>query len=189
MLSVLGASAWLPFLPMAPIQVLANNLLYDLSQTAIPTDNVDPEYLARPRRWEIREIGRFMLFMGPISSVFDYLTYLTLYFLFGAQTPAQAPLFQTGWFVESVISQTLIVHIIRTHRLAFVESRASLPLIVMGVLVCVIGISLPYSPFAASLGFTPLPGLYWPVLTALILGYFLLTHVMKRWLHRRFGLE
>ncbi len=189
MFSVLGASAWLPFLPMAPIQVLANNLLYDLSQTAIPTDNVDPEYLARPRRWEIRDIGRFMVFMGPISSVFDYLTYLALFFVFGAQTPAQAALFQTGWFVESLISQTLIVHIIRTHRLAFVESRASLPLILMGALVCAIGISLPYSPFASSLGFTPLPTLYWPILAALIVGYFVLTHVMKAWLHRRFALE
>ncbi len=189
MFSVLGASAWLPFLPMAPIQVLANNLLYDLSQTAIPTDNVDPEYLARPRRWEIRDIGRFMAFIGPISSVFDYLTYLTMYFIFAAQTPAQASLFQTGWFVESLISQTLIVHIIRTHRLAFVESRASLPLIVMGVLVCAIGITLPYSPVASSLGFTPLPAAYWPILAALILGYFVLTHVMKTWLHRRFGLE
>lgn len=187
MFSVIGASAWLPFLPMAPIQVLANNLLYDISQTAIPTDNVDPEYLLRPRRWEIRDISRFMLFIGPISSIFDYATYLVLYFVFGAQTVAQASLFQTGWFVESVVSQTLIIHILRTHRLAFIESRASLPLTVLTLLVCLTGMVLPYSPLAPLLGFSPLPLAYWPILAAMVLTYVGLTHVMKRWLYRRFG--
>ena len=189
MFSVIGASAWLPFLPMAPIQVLANNLLYDISQTAIPTDNVDPEYLLRPRRWEIRDISRFMLFMGPISSIFDYATYLMMYYIFGAQNIAQASLFQTGWFVESVVSQTLIIHVLRTHRLAFIESRASLPLMVLTALVCLIGVGLPYSPLAPWLGFTPLPALYWPILATMVLAYLGLTHVMKIWLHRRFGVE
>jgi P-type Mg2+ transporter len=189
MLSVLGASAWLPFLPMAPIQILANNLLYDFSQTATPTDNVDAEYLARPRRWEIGNIGRYMLFVGPISSIFDYAIYLTMYFGFGARTGAQASLFQSGWFVESLLSQTLIIHIIRTGRLAFIESRASLPLTVMSIGVCLIGIILPYSPLAPGLQLTPLPMSYWPILLAMILTYLALTHLMKKWLHQRFGVE
>jgi Mg2+-importing ATPase len=188
MFSVLGASAWLPFLPMAPVQVLTNNLLYDFSQTAIPTDNVDEEYLARPRRWEIGNIGRYMLCIGPLSSVFDYATYLTMYFLFGASTPAQAALFQTGWFVESIISQTLIIHVIRTRRLAFFESRASVPLTLTTLTVCLVGMYLPYSAFAAAFGFVPLPWAYWPILALMIVLYLALTHIMKLWFHRRFGL-
>ncbi len=189
MFSVVGASAWLPFLPMAPMQVLANNLLYDISQTAIPTDNVDEEYLLRPRRWEIRDIGRFMLFIGPISSIFDYATFLVLYFIFGAKDPSHASLFQTGWFVESILSQTLIIHVIRTRRLAFIESRASLPLILTGGLACLIGIVLPYSPLAKPLGLTPLPGSYWPILAAMVIAYLVLTHAMKVWFNRRFALD
>ncbi len=189
MFSVIGASAWLPFLPMAPVQVLTNNLLYDFSQTAIPTDAVDAEYLARPRRWEIGNIGRFMVAIGPISSLFDYGTYATMYFLFGARTPARAALFQTGWFVESIISQTLIIHVIRTGRLAFIESRASVPLMLTSLGVCAVGATLPYSPFAGALGFVPLPPLYWPILAAMVLAYLALTHIMKVWFHRRFGLD
>lgn len=189
MLSVIGASAWLPFLPMAPVQVLTNNLLYDFSQTAIPTDNVDEEYLARPRRWEIGNIGRYMLFIGPISSIFDYVTFLTLYFLFGAATGAQASLFQTGWFVESLVSQTLIIHVIRTRRLAFIESRASPALLATSLIVCAVGIWLPFSPFGAALGFVRLPALYWPLLAVMIVAYLALTHLMKIWFHRRFGLD
>lgn len=188
MFSVLGASAWLPFLPMAPVQVLTNNLLYDFSQTAIPTDNVDPEYLEKPRRWDIGNIGRYMLFIGPISSIFDYTTYFMMYFLFGARTVAQAPVFQTGWFVESLVSQTLIIHVIRTTRLAFVESRASNPLLLTSLAACCIGIWLPYSSFARALGFVSLPGLYWPLLALMVMAYLVLTHLMKIWFHRRFGL-
>jgi P-type Mg2+ transporter len=189
MFSVIGASAWLPFLPMAPVQVLTNNLLYDFSQTAIPTDNVDEEFLAHPRRWEIGNIGRFMLFIGPISSIFDYATYLTMYFVFDARTIADASLFQTGWFVESLLSQTLIIHIIRTRRLAFIESRASLPLMLTSLAICTIGIWLPFSPFAHALGFTALPPLYWLILAGMLVAYLALTHVMKNWFHRRFGLN
>ena len=189
MFSVIGASAWLPFLPMAPVQVLTNNLLYDFSQSAIPTDNVDEEYLARPRRWEIGNIGRFMLFIGPISSIFDYATYLTMYFIFGARTIASASLFQTGWFVESLLSQTLIIHIIRTRHIAFVESRASLPLMLTSLAICTIGIWLPFSPFAHALGFTSLPPLYWLILAGMLAAYLALTHVMKIWFYRRFGLS
>ena len=189
MFSVLGASAWLPFLPMAPVQVLTNNLLYDFSQTAIPTDNVDEEYLAKPRRWEIGNIGRYMLFIGPISSVFDYATYLVMYFFFHATTLAQASLFQTGWFVESIISQTLIIHVIRTPRLAFIESRASAALTLTTLVVCIVGLWLPYSTFSTALGLVPLPWTYWPLLAVMIVLYIALTHVMKIWFHRRFGLS
>jgi Mg2+-importing ATPase len=189
MLSVLGASAWLPFLPMLPVQVLVNNLLYDISQTAIPTDTVDEEYLQRPRRWEIGNIARFMVCVGPISSLFDYLTFGMLFFLFGTRTPAQAALFQTGWFVESLLSQTLIIHVLRTRHLAFIRSHASLPLTLTTSLVCMLGIGLVYSPLAPALGFVPLPALYWPLLAALLIAYFILTHTVKTWLHRRFGLE
>jgi Mg2+-importing ATPase len=189
MFSVIGASAFLPFLPMAPVQILTNNLLYDFSQTAIPTDNVDEEYLAQPRRWEIGNIGRFMLFIGPISSLFDYATYLTMYFAFGARTVAGASLFQTGWFVESLLSQTLIIHIIRTRRIPFIESRASLPLLLTSLTICIIGVWLPFSPFAHALGFTPLPPRYWLILTGMLAAYLVLTYVMKNWFHRRFGLN
>ena len=189
MFSVIGASAWLPFLPMAPVQVLTNNLLYDFSQTAIPTDHVDEEYLSRPRRWEIGNIGRFMLFIGPISSIFDYATYLTMYFVFDARTVASASVFQTGWFVESLLSQTLIIHIIRTRRIAFIESHASRPLMLTSLVICILGVWLPFSPFARALGFTPLPPLYWLILAGMLASYLALTHVMKIWFYRRFGLN
>jgi P-type Mg2+ transporter len=189
MFSVIGASAWLPFLPMAPVQVLTNNLLYDFSQTAIPTDNVDEEYVLRPRRWEIGNIGRYVLFIGPVSSLFDYATYCLMYFGFGATTAGGASLFQTGWFVESLLSQTLIIHVIRTRRVPFFDSRASTPLIVTSLAICVVGLWLPVSPFAPALGFVSLPSLYWPVLVAMLVTYLALTHVMKRWFHRRFGLS
>lgn len=189
MFSVIGASAWLPFLPMAPIQVLTNNLLYDFSQTAIPTDGVDPEYLDRPRRWEIRNIARFMLFIGPISSMFDYLTYFLMYFVFGARTPDMAATFQTGWFVESLLSQTLIIHVIRTARIPFVQSRASWPLTLSSLAVCGLGAWLPYSPFASALGLTALPALYWGALGVMLLAYLGATHAMRAAFQRRFGVD
>ncbi|MHB8354395.1 MAG: magnesium-translocating P-type ATPase [Burkholderiales bacterium] len=189
MFSVLGASAWLPFLPMQAIQVLTNNLLYDFSQTAIPTDHVDEEYIAKPRRWDIANITRFMLMVGPISSIFDYVTFAILYFLFKANTEAGSSLFQTGWFVESLLSQTLIIHIIRTGRIPFVQSRASLPLTLTSLVICTVGIWLPYSPFAHALGFTPLPLQFWPYLIVILLGYLTLAHLMKSWFIRRYGLN
>jgi P-type Mg2+ transporter len=186
MFSVLGASIFLPFLPMAPIQVLTNNLLYDFSQTTIPTDNVDDEYIALPRRWDIGNITKFMLFLGPISSIFDYVTYGTLIFVFGAWT--NPPLFQTGWFVESLLTQTLIIHIIRTARIPFLQSRASNSLIVTTILVAGAGALLPYSPLGSTLGFVPLPALYWPAVVVIILGYCVLAHLVKSWFVRRWGL-
>ena len=186
MFSVLGASIFLPFLPMAPIQVLTNNLLYDFSQTAIPTDNVDEEFLAAPRRWDIGNIFKFMVFIGPISSIFDYATFAMMIYVFGAWTnPA---LFQTGWFVESLLTQTLIIHIIRTAKIPFIESRASPALIATTVIICAVGIALPFTWAGAALGFVPLPGLYWPLVAAMLLAYAILTHLVKVWFIRKWGL-
>ncbi len=187
MFSVLGASAWLPFLPMAPIQVLTNNLLYDFSQTAIPTDQIDDEYLLKPRQWNIGDIAKFMIILGPISSIFDYVTFFVMYYGFGANIIEKAPLFQTGWFVESILSQTLIIHIIRTSKLPFIESRASLPLILTSLIICVVGIWLPFSPFSSSLGFTVLPSLFWPAVALILFAYFVLAQLAKLWFIRRFG--
>jgi Mg2+-importing ATPase len=185
MFSVLGASILLPFVPMAPIQILTNNLLYDFSQVPIPTDAVDPEQIARPRPWSMGQIARFILLIGPCSSVFDYTTYLMMLYVFGCWDPASAPLFQTGWFVESLLTQTLIIHIIRTNRLPFLQSRASWPLVLTTVLVMLAGMWLPFSPLGPALGFTHLPPLYWPLLLATLLGYVLLTQAVKSWLFRR----
>ncbi|HEX4932632.1 MAG TPA: HAD-IC family P-type ATPase, partial [Gemmatimonadaceae bacterium] len=185
MLSVLGASALLPFVPMAPIQILTNNLLYDFSQVTIPSDHVDAEEVARPTPWAIDRITRFILLVGPISSLFDYVTYAVMWFVFGAQTPAQAALFQTGWFVESLMSQTLIIHVIRTNRLPFVQSRASRPLLLTTLLVMAIGAWLPFSPLAPALGFVALPPAYWGILAAILLAYLSLAWGIKRALHAR----
>ena len=186
MFSVLGASIFLPFLPMAPIQVLTNNLLYDFSQTTIPTDNVDEDYLALPRKWDIGNIFKFMVFIGPISSIFDYATYGMMLYVFDAWgNPA---LFQTGWFVESLLTQTLIIHIIRTAKIPFIESHASPALIATTVIICTIGIALPFTWAGSALGFVPLPGLYWPLVVAMLLTYAILTHLVKVWFVRRWGL-
>jgi P-type Mg2+ transporter len=185
MFSVLGASAFLPFLPMAPIQVLTNNLLYDFSQVPIPSDAVDEEQVTRPRPWNIDEIRRFILFIGPISSIFDYTTFFVMLYLFHCWDPSRAPLFQTGWFVESLMTQTLIIHVIRTNKIPFVQSRASLALTATTLAIMAFGIWLPYSPLASSLGFTHLPGLYWPILLLTLFSYVALTQVMKVWLLRK----
>ncbi len=185
MFSVLGASAFLPFLPMAPIQVLTNNLLYDFSQVPIPADAVDEEQVTRPRPWNIGEIKRFILFVGPISSIFDYVTFFVMLYLFNCWDPSRAPLFQTGWFVESLMTQTLIIHVIRTNKIPFIQSRASLALTATTVSIMALGMWLPYSPLASALGFTHLPPLYWPILALILLSYVALTQVIKAWLLRR----
>jgi Mg2+-importing ATPase len=182
MFSVLGASAFLPFLPMAPIQVLTNNLLYDFSQVPIPTDNVDEEQVARPRPWNIGEIKRFILFIGPISSIFDYTTFFVMLYVFKCWNPSRASVFQTGWFVESLMTQTLIIHVIRTNKIPFIRSWASLPLTLTTLSIMAFGMWLPYSPLASSLGFAPLPLLYWPILMLTLLTYMGLTQVTKVWL-------
>jgi len=189
MFSVLGASAWLPFLPMAPIQVLTNNLLYDFSQTALPTDNVDEAAISRPRRWEIGKLGRYILCIGPISSLFDYITFAALYWVLGASTPAQQNLFQTGWFLESLLSQTLIVHVIRTRRIPFLQSRGSPALIATTLAICVAGVWLPYSPLAPSLGLVPPPGVFWGLLVPILCGYCFLTYALRGWLVQRLSID
>jgi Mg2+-importing ATPase len=187
MFSVLGASVFLPFLPMTAIQVLTNNLLYDFSQTTIPTDNVDAEYLAVPRRWDISNIAKFVLFIGPISSIFDYVTYFVMLYGFNAWT--NAALFQTGWFVESLLTQTLIIHIIRTAKIPFLESRASTALITTTIVIAAIGIALPFSWLGGFLGFVPLPPAYWIALCLILMSYVILTHFVKTLFIRRFGLN
>ena len=186
MFSVIGASAWLPFVPMAPIQVLTNNLLYDFSQVPIPTDNVGPTQIAKPRPWNIGEIAKFIVFIGPISSIFDYTTYAMMWFVFKCShltlpPPAElaraicratadpdktyaAALFHTGWFVESLMTQTLIVHVIRTNLIPFIQSRASWQLTMTTLLIMAIGAYFRFRRLAAALGFVPLPPLYWLLL-------------------------
>jgi Mg2+-importing ATPase len=186
MFSVLGASAFLPFLPMMPLQVLTNNLLYDLSQVPIPTDEVDPEQLAKPMPWAMDRITRFITLIGPLSSLFDYTTYFVMLYVFACYLPGKESLFQTGWFVESLLTQTLIIHIIRTNKIPFIQSRASWPLIITTALIMATGIWLPFSPFAPALGFTAdIPALYWPILIATLLLYALLTNAVKMYLFRR----
>jgi Mg2+-importing ATPase len=185
MFSVVGASAFLPFLPMLPIQVLTNNLLYDFSQTAIPTDKVDADWLTKPRQWAIGKTLRFILFIGPISSIFDYLTFFVMLYVFNCRhNPA---LFRTGWFVESLFTQTLIIHVIRTTKIPFIESRASRPLIITSLIIVAAGACLTVSPLAGALGLVPLPPRYWLFLAVMLLGYAMLTQVVKAWFVRRFG--
>jgi Mg2+-importing ATPase len=197
MLSMLGASILLPFLPMLPLQILANNFLYDLSQTGIPLDSVDPELVAKPVSWDIRNIKRFMVSIGPISSLFDYATFALMWFFFGARhwldpgleaaaRDSFAAIFQTGWFVESLLTQTLIVHIIRTKRIPFVQSRASAPMMFMSLLIAGIGAILPYSPLAGYLGLAPLPAIYWAWIAGFLVLYSAITHKVKRWFIGRF---
>lgn len=185
MFSVLGASAFLPYLPMAPIQVLANNLLYDISQVPIPLDAVDEEQVARPRPWDISEITRFIFFIGPISSIFDYTTFFVMLWIFDCWDPQKASLFQTGWFVESLMTQTLIIHVIRTNRIPWLQSHASSALTLTTLAVMGLGAWLPYSPIARALGLTPLPLAYWPILFVTMLAYLALTQVIKGLLVRK----
>jgi Mg2+-importing ATPase len=185
MFSVIGASIFLPFLPMLPLQVLTNNLLYDFSQTTIPTDEVDNEWLTKPRQWTIGEIRRFIIFIGPISSIFDYLTYFIMLYIFNTwNNPA---LFHTGWFVESLFTQTLIIHVIRTNKIPFIQSRASTPLLLTTLIIVTVGAWLPFSPLATILGLVPLPGLYWLLLAAMLGSYVILTQIMKTWFYHKFG--
>jgi P-type Mg2+ transporter len=207
MFSVIGASAWLPYVPMAPMQILTNNLLYDFSQVAIPTDNVGAQQIAKPRPWHMGEIARFIVFIGPISSIFDYTTYAVMWFVFkcsdlglvpppelaarfanalpGADHTYAAALFHTGWFVESLMTQTLIIHVIRTNLVPFVQSRSSWQLSMTTILIMAIGAYLPYSPLATPLGFVPLPPLFWLILLATLLCYVGLTQLVKTWLIRK----
>ncbi len=185
--SVLIASAFLPFLPMLPLQLLVQNLLYDISQIGIPFDNVDAELVSRPLKWNPDDIGRFMLFFGPISSVFDLCTFALMWWVFDARTVAQQSLFQSGWFVVGLLTQTLIVHMIRTPKLPFIQSRAAAPLMATTALVIAVGIWLPMGPLAGDFKLQALPTAYFAWLACILAGYGLLTTLMKRYYVRRFG--
>jgi Mg2+-importing ATPase len=187
MFSVLGASIWLPFLPMLPLQLLIQNLLYDLSQVAIPFDGVDEEYLEKPRKWQVKDIGRFMLFIGPISSVFDFTTFALLWYVFGANSVEHQALFQAGWFVEGLLSQTLIIHMIRTAKVPFFQSTAALPLTVLTLTIMAAGIIIPFTTLGATVGMAPLPWQYFPWLAATLVCYCCLTQAVKVWYMRRFA--
>jgi len=185
--SVVIASVVLPFLPMLPIQLLAQNLLYDISQTAIPFDHVDAEYLAVPRRWNADDIGRFMIRIGPLSSVFDLITFAGLWYLFGANGPARQAVFQSGWFVEGLLTQTLIVHVIRTRRIPFFESRAAAPLLLTTAAIMAVGVALPYTPAGRDLAMVALPGSYFLLVLGCLIGYTGLVQIAKGFYLRRFG--
>jgi len=185
--SVLIASAFLPFLPMLPLQLLVQNLLYDISQIAIPFDNVDEELLQKPQHWNPDDIGRFMIYFGPISSIFDITTFCLMWYVFGANSPEHQTLFQSGWFVEGLISQTLIVHMIRTQRIPFLQSRAAAPLLGMTLCMIAVGVFLPMGPFAAYFKMQPLPWSYFPYLLGIVSLYMVLTQIMKGFYTRRFG--
>ncbi|AEB74968.1 magnesium ABC transporter ATPase [Clostridium botulinum] len=187
MFSVIGASIFVPFLPMMPLQVLTNNLLYDLSQTTIPTDSVDEEWIAKPRKWSVDDIKRFIIYIGPISSIFDYTTYFVMLYIFKAwNNPA---LFQTGWFLESLFTQTLIIHVIRTNKIPFIESRASKPLTITSLLIVILGVVLVNSPLSSVFGFTKLPLLYYLVLSVTLFCYVALTQVIKMIYIKKYNID
>ncbi len=186
--SVLVASAFLPFLPMLAIHLLIQNLFYDISQLSIPFDRMDKEYLRRPRKWMAGDIARFMIFVGPTSSIFDITTFCLMWYVFGANAPEHQSLFQSGWFIEGLLSQTLVVHMIRTQKIPFIQSAASLPVLLLTGLIMGLGILVPFSPLGTAIGLQPLPWSYFPWLVATLLSYCALTQVVKTWYIRRFGM-
>lgn len=185
--SVLVASAFLPFLPMMPIHLLIQNLFYDVSQVSIPWDTMDDEYLSKPRKWNADDIGRFMIFIGPISSIFDVITYLVMWFVFKANTPVMQSLFQSGWFIEGLLSQTLIVHMIRTKKIPFIQSRATVPVLLLTGIIMTAGIFIPFTSFGISVGLQPLPFLYFPWLLGILLAYCVLTQFIKKVYIKKFN--
>lgn len=186
MFSVMAASAFLPFLPMLPIHLLVQNLLYDVSQTAIPFDRMDADYLRKPRKWDASDLSRFMIFIGPISSIFDIVTYLVMWYVFGCNSVEHQTLFQSGWFIEGLLSQTLIVHMIRTRKIPFIQSCASWPVTGLTLLIMAVGIVIPFTPFGSSIGLEPLPASYFPWLIGILLSYCVLTQAVKNWYIKRF---
>jgi P-type Mg2+ transporter len=184
--SVLVASAFLPFLPMTALQILIQNLLYDLSQLSLPWDNMDKEFVKKPRKWDAPGLSRFMIYIGPISSVFDITTFCLLWHVFGANSAAHESLFQSGWFVEGLLSQTLIVHMIRTQKIPFIQSVAAAPVLLLTGVIMVIGLVIPFTQFGASLGLQPLPMAYFPWLAATLLVYCVATQLVKLLYVRKF---
>ena len=185
--SVLVASAFLPFMPMLAIHLLIQNLLYDLSQLSIPWDKMDADWVRTPRKWSAGSIARFMVCIGPISSIFDITTYLGMWFIFKANSVEHAGLFQSGWFIEGLLTQTLIVHMIRTEKIPFLQSTAAWPVVVLTGLIMLVGCAVPFSPLGHAVGMVPLPHTYWPFLIVTLVSYCVLTQVLKRFYIRKFG--
>ena len=186
-LSMVIAAVFLPFLPMLPLQVLVLNLLYDISQLSIPFDRMDDEYLRKPRKWDAGDIGRFMVWIGPASSVFDMTTFALLWYVFGANSPAHQSFFQSGWFIESLLTQTLVVHMIRTRKIPFLQSHAAAPVLGLTTAIIVIGMLIPYFSIGHKLGMVELPPVYFGWLGATVLAYCVLTQLMKLIYIRRYG--
>ncbi|MCD0476355.1 magnesium-translocating P-type ATPase [Flavobacterium sp. EDS] len=187
MFSMLGASAFLPFLPMLPVQLLTQNLLYDISQTTIPWDKMDEDFLKEPKKWDASSIQRFMLFIGPISSIFDFATFALMFFYFKANSPELQSFFQTGWFIEGLLSQTLIIHMIRTKKIPFIQSWATAPVLALTTIIMLVGIAIPFSPLAPMLKMQPLPLSYFPWLFGILTCYCLLTQYVKTWFIKKFN--
>jgi Mg2+-importing ATPase len=185
-LSVLIASAFLPFLPMLPLQILLQNLFYDFSQLSIPWDKMDKEFLMKKKPWDAKGIVRFMVFIGPISSIFDMTTFALLWYVYQANSIATQALFQSGWFVEGLISQTLIVHMIRTKKIPFFQSMATLPVLLTTLFIIALGIYLPFSNFGQSIQLIPLPGSYFFFLFLTLFSYCVLTQLVKLWYIQKF---
>ncbi len=191
MLSMTGATLIIPFLPMLPIQILLNNLLYDFSQVSLPTDDVDKEYLEKPRPWDISFIKKFIISIGPLSSIFDFLTFGVMWFIFLASnlTPYTQSLFHTGWFLESLCTQTLVVYIIRTNKIPFIQSRPSKYLIATTLLILFGALIILFSPLAHAFGFVGLPILYFVILFGMIVAYLVLVQFVKTWVVKRYGYQ
>ncbi len=206
MFSQVGGSYFLPFIPMEPIQLLTNNFMYDISQTGIPLDNVDDEFVKKPQKWDISFISKFMLFVGPTSSFFDYATWFLMLYFFNCALFTVIPyeqlyhsgglpdinsyyvkVFHSAWFVESILTQTLVVHFLRTNRIPFFQSRASFTLTITTLAVVAAGICLPYSPIASVFGLVPLPPLFWLWIAGFMFLYAILVHTIKTWFNKRFG--
>jgi Mg2+-importing ATPase len=183
MFSVAGASLFLRFLPMLPIQILLNNLLYDVSESTIPTDNVDASYISTPKKWDIEFIKKFIMVFGPISSIFDFITFFVLLFIFNAD----AALFQTAWFIESICTQTLVIFVIRTRVVPFYKSRPSIPLLVSTLLIVAIACILPFTVIGSIFSFVPPPVSFFAVLAGLVAGYLIITELVKRWFYRKYS--
>jgi Mg2+-importing ATPase len=179
MFSVLVASAFLPFLPMLPLQLLVLDLLYHISQLSIPFDRMDDEYLRKPRKWDASDIGRFMVWIGPVSSIFDITTYLLLWHVFKANSPEHQSFFQTGWFVESLLTQTLIVHMIRTRKIPFVQSIAAAPVLALTAAAMLVGVVLPFTGLGAKFGMVALPPVYFAWVALTVITYCVLTQFVK----------
>ena len=184
--SVLVASAFIPFLPMLAIHLLLQNLMYDFSQLALPWDKMDKEYLSKPRKWDAKNIGRFMLWIGPTSSIFDITTFALMWYVFAANSVEMAALFQSGWFIEGLLSQTLVVHMLRTRKIPFIQSTAALPVMLATGLVMALGIYVPFSPLGSMVGLVPLPWEYFPWLVGTLLSYCVVAQTMKTLYIRRF---